>query len=297
MTPKQDQGILAKTWNLVKIVLKTGIGRYRKLHFYGKAFIWFLGFFYICFGAFIIVVTPARIAQFTYDQATKLSHLRFGWLVLAGIITLVSFPPLIGHTTIVTLCGFAYGMKGFPIAAVSSVFGSALVFVLLRLCFSHRIRQWSIDNKKWQALESVVQAKGLPLIILTRMSPFPPWVYSNTLFSSIEAVSLWQFMVATCFVFPKILLHVWLGTRMAALSDGETRGHMDTQTKILNGCLVGAGILVAIFSSWLVYTLVQKHIRELEGIPADIDELAAEAIEDFDENAPLLHRSFDEEER
>jgi hypothetical protein len=41
----------------------------------------------------------------------------------------------------------------------------------------------------------------------------------------------------------------------------------------------------------LVYTLVQGHIRHLEGISPEIDELAAEAIEDFGEDGeeePLL---------
>ena len=38
----------------------------------------------------------------------------------------------------------------------------------------------------------------------------------------------------------------------------------------------------------MVYNMVQKHIRTLEGVPADIDELAAEAIEDYGEHDPLL---------
>ena len=37
-----------------------------------------------------------------------------------------------------------------------------------------------------------------------------------------------------------------------------------------------------------VYTLVQRHIRRLEGIPAEFDESAAEANEEFDEEASLL---------
>lgn len=37
-----------------------------------------------------------------------------------------------------------------------------------------------------------------------------------------------------------------------------------------------------------MYTLVQTHIRKLEGVSPAVDELAAEAIEDFDEEAPLL---------
>ncbi|KAF5393707.1 hypothetical protein D9757_000113 [Collybiopsis confluens] len=237
----------------------------------------------------IIVLTPARIFQFLYDEATKLSHTKFGFLLLAALI--LSFPPMIGHTTLVTICGFAYGWKfGFLIAAVASIISSATVFLLLRLLFSHRLRKWTTKHKKFQALEMVVREKGLPLILLIRVSPLP-WVYSNLLFSSIEAVKLWQFVVATTFLCPKFLLHAFIGSKMAALSDGNQRKDMDLSTKILNGCLVGGGILIAIFTSWFIYTLVQSRIRELEAVPSDVDELAAEAIEDFDEEAPLLANS------
>lgn len=46
---------------------------------------------------------------------------------------------------------------------------------------------------------------------------------------SIEAVALWQFVIATFVVLPKVALHVFIGSRLAALSDGETRRHMDTR--------------------------------------------------------------------
>jgi hypothetical protein len=43
-----------------------------------------------------------------------------------------------------------------------------------------------------------------------------------------------------------------------------------------------------------VYYLVQSHIRTLEGLPREVDQLAAEAIEQYDEEAPLLSRSNEE---
>ncbi|KAF5369998.1 hypothetical protein D9758_001141 [Tetrapyrgos nigripes] len=99
---------------------------------------------------------------------------------------------------------------------------------------------------------------------------------------------------------------------MAALSDGERRSHMDTRktvghcsrfdthppfqgTKILNGAFIVGGVLVALFTSWLVYTLVQSHIRKLQGVPPEVDELAAEAIEEFDEEDPLLQSNSQED--
>ncbi|KAJ3855659.1 Golgi apparatus membrane protein TVP38 [Lentinula lateritia] len=275
MTSDNSYTRLRQLARLPNIYAVHALNRYRRLGTFGKVII------------FVVVVTPATIFQFLYDKSTQLSHTRFGFLALGGLIFLVSFPPLIGHTTTVTVCGFAYGWKiGFLIAAIASIVGSASSFSVLRLLFSSRLRQWSMKNDKFMALESVV--KGLPLIILIRISPFPPWVYSNSLFASIESVALWQFVVATTFVFPKLLLHAFIGSRMAALSDGNQREEMDTSTKILNGCLVGGGIVVAVLASWSVYNLVQTHIRKLEGVSSAVDELAAEAIEDFDEEAPLL---------
>lgn len=264
------------------------IRKLKSLNLATKLFLCLLVVFYLSLGVLVIIISPARIAQYLYDQARILAEAPFGSLALALAIVCISFPPLIGHTTLVTLCGFAYGLNGIYIAAGVSIVGSALVFVVLRFLFSARLRAWSGHNQKWQALESVVRAKGLPLVVLIRISPFPPWVYSNSLFASIEAVKLWQFVIATFCIIPKLLLHTFIGSKIAQLSDGDQRGRMDTHTKVINGLLVGGGILIAIFTSWLVYNLVQNHIRHLEGISPDVDELAAEAIEDFDEEDPLI---------
>ncbi len=42
------------------------------------------------------------------------------------------------------------------------------------------------------------------------------------------------------------------------------------------------------FLTRTVYNLVQSHIRKLDDFPPEVDELAAEAIEHYDEEAPLL---------
>lgn len=81
------------------------------------------------------------------------------------VLVVISFPPMAGHTTLVTLCGYAYGVKGFPIAAVGSLFGSAFTFVILRLLFSGRLRRWSESSEKWQALETVIVCHTLLWVI------------------------------------------------------------------------------------------------------------------------------------
>ncbi|EIN10723.1 Golgi apparatus membrane protein TVP38 [Punctularia strigosozonata HHB-11173 SS5] len=286
-----DSSLLQRTRSFARKAPSTLWRKYRALHPAGKLALVFLILFYVALGTFIIVVRPGRIAQYLYDLAQKIARYPYGWLILGAVIVIISFPPCIGHTTSLTICGFAYGMKGLWLGAGASILGSALVFVTLRFLFARRLRRWSSSNEKWVALEEVIRAKGLPLIILIRMSPFPPWVYSNTLFASIEPVKLWQFVVATFFVGPKMLLAVFIGSRAAALADGEQRNHMDKATKIINICFIIGGIVISIIASYTIYHQMQAHIRHISDIPSDIDELAAEAVEAASEGAPLL-RSY-----
>jgi len=278
--------------------LQTGVGcakhyskatwqRYKNLGIWGKLFIWFLVIFYIALGT-ALILKGAVIAQAMYDVAQKLSHMEYGWLIILGFMILISFPPMMAHTTTVTLCGFAYGMKGFYLALAGSVLGSATTFVVLRFLFSKRLRKWSATSDKWTALETVVKAKGLPLVILIRLSPMPPWVYANTLFASIHTVALWQFIVATVCLSPKLLLHNFIGSRLAPLSDGKQRQKMDTETVIVNAGLAVGGILVGVAASVIVYRLVQRQLLHLKDVSPSAEGDIIEALEEADEGAPLL---------
>lgn len=73
-------------------------------------------------------------------------------------------------------------------------------------------------------------------------------------------------MVATICSFPRYLLYVFIGARMASLSDGKQREHMDTgnrlvrlgetasdfivETKVVNGILIVAGVLSGAAAGW-----------------------------------------------
>jgi len=276
--------IVSKT----KQFLLAAFRRYQNLNLVGKLFIWGTLCIWTSIASAFFIIGPARIGQALYDLAHDVSQLPFGWLILAALLVLVSFPPAIGHTTTITLCGYAYGMHGFWIAAGGTMVGACLSFTVLRLLFRERLRRWSTSNKKWVALETVVAEKGLPLITLVRASPFPPWVWSNAMFASVDTVKLWQFALATVIVFPKVALFTFIGSRLAPLSDGEQRDQMDTSTKLINiGVSVG-GLLLSIGASWVIYRAMQKEVRRLQGLPPDVDELAAEAIEEASEGAPLL---------
>jgi len=262
--------------------------RYQKLNFVGKSFVWFLVFFHVALFAVLAVFGPARIFQWMYDMSQELKNMRLGWLILATIMVVASFPPMVGYSTCITICGFAYGMEGYYVAGPATLIGSGLAFIVLRLLFKEQVMAWSLKNKKWQALEEVIQANGLPLIILIRLSPFPPYVYSQALFASISVVKFWQFMLATICYQPRVLLAVFIGSKVSTLSDGRQRGEMDTTAKILNGVSIVAGILLGLGIGWFLYQTTLKKIKALKESPERVATLAADALEEAEEGAPLL---------
>ncbi|KAG2348347.1 Golgi apparatus membrane protein TVP38 [Suillus weaverae] len=264
----------ARTARFLKHLVRSTNSR----HLVRKPVIWLIVFFYVCMAVFIIAVTPARIAQFTYDVAQGLRYLSYGYMLLIVAMVVISFPPFIGYGTLLNLFGFTYGMKGFIPAAVGTLAGSAIVFVILRMTFGRRLRSWTPTNAKWQALEAVIRSRGLPLIILIRMSPPVPWAWSNSLFASIESVSLLQFFIATWFVLPKVFVYVFVGYRVARLSDGKQRIRMTTQAKIFNAFIIACGFLSTILASSVVYYFMQKEIKHLQASSSKRDEVAADVL-------------------
>ncbi|KAG8761454.1 Tlg2-vesicle protein [Serendipita sp. 396] len=275
-------------YSWIKNVISKSIKRYQKLKWLGKLLVILVMIFYICLVCIFIVIGPDTIFQYFYNLSQQLRKMEYGWLFLGTALVIASFPPMVGFTTLLSIAGFAWGVQGFWIACPAAFIGAGLCFVSLRLMFRVRLQKLQQSNKHWRALDQVVATKGLPLIILIRFSPLPPWVYSNALFASITSVKFWQFMVANLFLIPKILLTIFVASRIAALADRDQRGKMDLPTEILNYSSIAVGIIIGAGTGWVVYRLTQEKIRQLPDLPRDIDEAAADALVDAEQGAPLL---------
>jgi hypothetical protein len=113
----------------------------------------------------------------------------------------------------------------------------------------------------------------MPLIVMIRLCPLP-WWSSNTFFASVESVSFSQYMIATMsassisftkdyiltnvrilfdrVILPKLLLHCFVGSRMAAMSDGKQREKMDLPTKVINiGSIVFGSVIAGVTGWWV----------------------------------------------
>lgn len=121
--------------------------------------------------------------------------------------------------------------------------------------------------------------------------------------ASTESVTFTQFLLATLAITPKLYLHVWVGSRFYVLADPDSRGRMDTHTKVVNGVFVAFGTALGIATSWYLYRLTMKYVAEAELSLGDdleaglldqqVDELLdEEEAEGSEGESPRVHESL-----
>ncbi|GAA5949672.1 hypothetical protein JCM3765_002748 [Sporobolomyces pararoseus] len=219
------------------------------LHVVGAVAFWWIGW--------------ENIFAWMAQLADNVRKLKYGWLILSAIVVVSSIPPLIGYGTAQTLIGFAYGVyPGFFISAGSCLVGGVFSFLVVRKLvrfFAPFIQK----DKTFQALSNAVRVKGLPLIILLRLCPFP-YPYSNAFFASVESVTLGQFFLATLTITPKLLLHVFIGHRTYLFADPTSRHKMDPLSRWINFGFMVFGSLLGMGTSWYLYKTTMRFVEEAE---------------------------------
>jgi len=253
------------------------LDRYKKLNFWGKLFVWVYALVNVAILLTILIIGPRKLFNWLAEQARLLESIPYGWVVLLVIFISTGFPPVPGYGTLVTITGFVYGVyPGWFIAAGGCLLASSASFIICRLSLQRFLRFLEKD-KTFKALGVAVRIKGFPLVLLIRLCPFP-FSYSNLFFSSIESVSFPQFFFSTVLITPKLLVHVFLGSRLFLLSDPEESRKMDNTSKILNACYIIVGTIVSIATGWYVWRVTQRFIGDQVVGEGNIDDQDSEAI-------------------
>ena len=78
-------------------------------------------------------------------------------------LVVISFPPVLGYSWAISICGFAYGIRGFFIAGPGALTGAMITFIVLRQLFQDKLKAWSRQNRKWQSMEEVIVSVRLSL--------------------------------------------------------------------------------------------------------------------------------------
>lgn len=142
------------------------------------------------------LVYNERIFAYLAPAARRWRELPGGWLILWFLTFLVSFPPMIGYSTCVTIAGFVFGMKGWFIMSTATIVGSTCSFIVSRTVLKGFVGRLTEKNKQFDALSLVLKHDGLKLLVMIRLCPLP-YSISNGAISTIPTVTWLNFMTAT----------------------------------------------------------------------------------------------------
>lgn len=184
-----------------------------------------------------------------------------GWLILWALVVVVSFPPVVGYSTVCTLSGFVYGFPlGWPIIASGTVVGSTAAFMLSRGVLGNYVHGLVGADKRFVALGQVLRKDGLLVLTGVRFAPLP-YSLSNGFLATIPSIRPWAFAASTAMASPKLLVHVFIGSRLALLA--EEGDKMSAGDKAINYISVMVSGLIGIVVGIFVYRRTMARAEEI----------------------------------
>ncbi|KAI0842104.1 hypothetical protein F5Y06DRAFT_259009 [Hypoxylon sp. FL0890] len=217
-----------------------------------------------------VVVNVLLIVFLVYSHRifAALAPVAVGWRALPGgwvlvfLLTCISgFPPVIGYSTCVTIAGFVYGFPGgWWIVASATVLGSLAAFMTSRTIFSGYVHNLVGADKRFVALGQVLRRDGLFVLAAIRFCPLP-FSLSNGFLATIPSITPLRFALATAMATPKLLVHVFIGSRLALLA--ETGDKMSVGDKVVNYMSMLIGSVLGITLSFFIYRRTMARAKEL----------------------------------
>ena len=214
----------------------------------------------------LFLVFSERIFGYLAPAAEKWRDIRGGWTILWALTFVSAFPPLIGYSSTVTISGFVYGFpNGWFIVSTATVAGSLCSFLASRTILSSYVHRLVGQDKRFEALALTLKHDGLKILCMIRFCPLP-YSLSNAAMSTFPTVHPLSFALATAIASPKLLIHVFIGSRMGKLAEGG----MDASTKAINYVSIFVGGVLGVAVGYIIYQRTIARAKELE-----IEELEA----------------------
>lgn len=187
---------------------------------YGGLVLWkrilvILGGCLSCILVLIALIYRNAIFAFLVSIADKFAALKYSHLLMFFLLVIVSFPPFIGYTALSMLSGLAYGFpNGFPVLVLGTCVGSSLCFLLFSRVLNERAKKLALRSERFSRLITVLKEDSFFLLFLFRLCPLP-YSMSNAALSAIPSVSFSHFIGATVCSSPKLLIPVFVGSRIS----------------------------------------------------------------------------------
>jgi uncharacterized membrane protein YdjX (TVP38/TMEM64 family) len=210
----------------------------------------------------LFLIYNHQVYEWLKPIADKWRNIPGGWLILFAVIFVCAFPPVIGYSTALTIAGFLYGFpNGWFVAAAANLTGSVASFIACKTFLSNYVHKLVGEDKRFTALALVLKHDGIKILVMIRLCPLP-YSLSNGAMATFPTVSPLSFALATALATPKLLIHVFIGSRFAVLVD--TGAKMDMATRIVNYASIIAGSLLGIGLGYYIYQRTVARARQLK---------------------------------
>lgn len=210
----------------------------------------------------VFLVYNERIFHWLAGPAKRWRAIKGGWMILWSLTFISAMPPLIGYSTTVTISGFVYGFpNGWFIVASSTVVGSLASFIASRTVLSKYVHRLVGNDKRFAALAHTLEHDGLKILCMIRFCPLP-YSLSNAAMSTFPTVKPLMYALATAISTPKLMIHVFIGSRLAQIA--EKGGKMDASTKAINYASIIGGAVLGVSVGWIIYQRTIARAKELE---------------------------------
>ncbi|KAH7162743.1 hypothetical protein B0J13DRAFT_615365 [Dactylonectria estremocensis] len=238
----------------------------RLLAFAGAAFA-------LVFGILALVYSHAFFSWLA-PIAESWRELPAGWMLIFVFIFITSIPPVVGYSTVATISGFVYGFPwGWPVVSAGCTLGALGAFMASRTILSTYVDRMVGKDHRFVALSQVLRQEGIWYLTAIRFCPLP-FSLSNGFLATIPSITPLAFTLSTALSSPKLLVHVFIGSRLALLA--EKGDQMSAGDKAVNYISMAIGGAVGLTVGLIIYRRTMARAAELARVDAQSGAAAEE---------------------
>ncbi len=142
--------------------------------------------------------------------------------VLYAAVYAVSVVFLVPASLLTLGAGAIFGVvAGSIVVTIGATLGATIAFVLAKTILRDRVEAWTASKPKLRAIDTAIRHEGTKLMLLMRVSGFPPFTWINYVLG-LTGVRLLPYVLTTMFgILPGVIAFTYAGAAGAAAVRGE----------------------------------------------------------------------------
>lgn len=198
-----------------------------------------------------------------------------GVFVFVILLSLVSFPPLIGFSSLCLIIGIVYGFQGFWIVAITSSIMSTVSLCVFKYQLKGLSRKIIESNENIKLFASVIKDEDTTfmqeifILILMKLCPLP-YSLTNGGLGCVPHLSPIAFFIACTVCSPKYLIQIFMGIQLRKIGDDDKNNY---KKSIDLAVFIITGLSFATLSMLLYRRLKVKLYQRQQRNELNIDEV------------------------